>query len=88
MLKKILQGKTLSKFLLFKSVGIDLVNNNFVKLLGDYYLLKKSEELDIIFEITEMIKNKINRINNFFEEMNDLDFLPLELVEKVLNSLG
>jgi hypothetical protein len=50
--------------------------------------LKKSEELDIIFEITEMIKNKINRINNFFEEMNDLDFLPLELVEKVLNSLG
>ncbi len=88
MLKKILQGKTLSKFLFFKSVGIDLVNNNFVKLLGDYYLLKKSEELDIIFEITEMIKNKINRINNFFEEMNDLDFLPLELVEKVLNSLG
>jgi hypothetical protein len=65
-----------------------MVNNNFIKLMGDYHVLKKSEELDIIFEITEMIKNKINRINNFFEEMNDLSFLPLELVEQVLNSLG
>jgi len=48
-----------------------MVNNNFVNLLGNYYLLKKSEELDIIFEITEMIKNKINRINKLFEVLSD-----------------